>query len=446
VPPNCNIPEHHATRTADAPCSNAVSGPTQNPSASRSQLKGTAVLSLTMLGVSAGNYLLNLATAHLLEPAEFGDANLAINLVLAAAAIAATLQLVTARAVAAGGADPRRLTGLAWALGGFVGASLAAGAWWLQGALSTSTPWLFVLVGAGLPVYFAQAVSRGALQGRLRIGRLAASYAAEAGVRIVVALGLLALGAGVTGVAAAIAVSFVASAFVARGPSADEPADDGTAPTDLRSVTAMATVLLVGQVVIANGDVVMAKWLLDPDAAGGYAAAALIGRSLFFLSWSVVHATFPVIAGAPLASIRRAATRRALVLVITACSIGVGALTVFGSTLAPVLLGDSSQGALDLLVPYAIATSLFAVANLLASVGLAAGRRGAPSMLALGAVLQTLLLLTAGNAAIDLVWAQVVAMAITLALVAAAHLAAEHRASDVAQPTVLVDGNAAVTR
>lgn len=384
------------------------------------------MLSLTMLGVSAGNYLLNLATARWLEPAEFGDANLAINLVLGSAAVAATLQLVTARSVASGRSDTRSFTVWAWAIGAALGALLVAGAWVLQDVLSTSTPWMFVIVGAGLPIYFVQAVSRGALQGELRIGRLAASYAAEAAVRIVVALGLLLAGAGVIGVAVAISVSFVGSAVVARRTGRHVDVSEPS-PDRVRSVTVMATVLLVGQVVIANGDVVIAKWLLTPDDAGAYAAAALIGRSLFFLSWPVVHAAFPIVAKATCADERRAATRRALVPVIAGCVIGVASLAAFGDRLAPLLLGESADGAVDLLVLYATATSLFAVANVLASLGLASARRGAPTMLGLGAVLQTGLLVSAGDEPIGLVRAQALAMLLTLVAVAVAHVIAERR-------------------
>ena len=61
------------------------------PSAARRHLDGAAILTVTMLGVSAANYALNLVLARFLSPAEFGDANLAVNVVLIAAAAAATL-------------------------------------------------------------------------------------------------------------------------------------------------------------------------------------------------------------------------------------------------------------------------------------------------------------------------------------------------------------------
>ena len=166
---------------------------------------GAAILTVTMLGVSAANYALNLVLARFLSPAEFGDANLAVNVVLIAAAAAATLQLLSARSGAID--DPvaiavrRRLTRWARGLGGAAAAALVLGSSVLAHTFSASTPLLFVVIGIGLPVYLAQAVMRGALQGDLRLGRLAISYAVEAVTRVGIALVMLALGFGVIGAA-----------------------------------------------------------------------------------------------------------------------------------------------------------------------------------------------------------------------------------------------------
>jgi len=402
-------------------------------SAARQQLSGALILTVTMLGVSAANYLLNLLLARFLSPAEFGDANLAVNLVLAAAAAAAMLQLLSARNGAID--DPegiesrRRLMCWAWGVGGAIGIGLVLGSSTLAHTFSTSTPLVFVVIGIGLPIYLAQAVMRGALQGDLRLGRLALSYAVEAATRVGIALVMLALGFGVIGAAVAISLSFVASAIAARyrvvtatpskhaGPGATETEKGG-----LAAVSVAATVLLVGQVVIANGDVVLAKAVMAPEAAGTYAAAAVIGRGLYFLSWAVVHSTFPIVARAKSAEERRRALVRALAMIVPTCVAGVAGLALLGERLAPLLLGEGYGDAVEVLVPYAMATALFAVANLVASLDLAIGRWLAPSALLLGAALQTLLLITLGATPMSMVIAQVIAMAITAALVGVAHL------------------------
>ena len=389
-------------------------------------------LTLTMLGVSAANYLLNLALARFLPPAQFGDANLAVNLVLVTAAVAATLQLLSARAGALAGPsqfDTRRtLRRWAWGVGGFVGAAMTLCSSPLAHIFNTSTPLVFVVIGVGLPVYLAQAVMRGALQGDLRMGRLAVSYAAEAATRVGLALVMLALGFGVVGAAIAISLSFVASAFVARHHVVGAP---GVAPAGATAagpkavgpgVSVAATTLLIGQVVIANGDVILAKAVMTPEAAGTYAAAAVIGRGLYFLSWAVVHSTFPVVARAKSPAERRRASLRALRMVGITCVAGVAGLALLDEQLVPLLLGDGYGRAAELLVPYAVATTLFAMANLVATLDLAVGRWLSPSALLLGAALQSLLLVVFGGTPMSMVIAQVAAMGATVVLVAAAHL------------------------
>lgn len=407
--------------------------PRAGTDAARQQLSGALILSVTMLGVSAANYLLNLLLARFLSPAEFGDANLAVNLVLAAAAAAAMLQLLSARSGAID--DPngiesrRRLARWAWGIGGALGVGLAIGSSNLAHTFNTSTPVLFVVIGIGLPVYLAQAVMRGALQGDLRLGRLAVSYAVEAATRVGIALVMLALGFGVIGAAVAISLSFVASAIAARHrvarTTAGQRASDVATKTDeggLAAVSVAATILLVGQVVIANGDIVLAKAVMAPDEAGSYAAAAVIGRGLYFLSWAVVHSTFPVFARASGPEERRRAMIRALSMVVSTCVVGVAGLALLGNQLAPLLLGDGYAAAAEVLVPYAIATALFAVGNLVASLDLAIGRWRAPGALLLGAALQTLLLLAFGATPMSMAIAQMIAMALTAVLVGAAHL------------------------
>jgi O-antigen/teichoic acid export membrane protein len=401
--------------------------------AAQPQISGALVLSVTMLGVAGANYVLNLVLARSLSAAEFGDANLAVNLVLIAAAAAATFQLLSARSgptdERAGFDSRRRLMRSAWIIGGGVGAGMGLCSRALADALNTSTPWVFVVIGVGLPVYLAQAVARGALQGDLRLARLALSYAAEAAVRVGIAVVMLALGYGVVGAAIAISLSFVASALVARhrvAAAGTGLAGSGSrADTESRVTAALsvaATVLLTAQVVIANGDVLLAKVLMVPEAAGDYAAAAVIGRGLYFLSWAVVHSTFPVVARARSREQRRRAVHRALLMVGAIGVAGVAAMVGAGHRLAPVLLGDGYHDAAAVLVPYAIATALFAAANLLASVDLAVGRWHGAAALMTGAVVQTLLLVACGITPMSMAVAQVFAMSFAALLVGAAHL------------------------
>lgn len=365
----------------------------------RTLLTGTALLSMTMALVGAANYGLNLVLARVLEPAEFGDASLAITLVLAAAVIAATLQLVASKMVAAdpSSLEPVRRTLVRGALGAglVVVAVLGGGAWVIADALSISTPWMLVLIAAGLPVYFVQAVHRGALQGQLRFKRLALSYGVEAAVRVGIVLALVAVELGVLGAAIGILLSFVASASIARARPRGGVVRGAAAPwSQIRATVVIAMVLLLGQTVLNNADIIIAKALFDAETAGVYAAAAVLGRSVFFVSWSVVQVVFPLLASATASRSQRA---RAFALAVAVIA-GVGAAAVAisaaaGQGLVVALFGEAYGEAAGLLVLYLVATSVFALANLLATADLARGQSAGAVVLASGAVLQTIALL-----------------------------------------------------
>ena len=59
-----------------------------------------------------------------------------------------------------------------------------------------------------------------------------------------------------------------------------------------------AIVFFVGQVLISNTDILLVKHFFTPESAGLYAAVALVGRVVYFASWMVVSAMFPISAGA----------------------------------------------------------------------------------------------------------------------------------------------------
>ncbi|MBH0009614.1 oligosaccharide flippase family protein [Salinibacterium sp. SWN1162] len=399
---------------------------TENPSRGvRAVVSGTALLSSTMLAVSAANYGLNLVLARLMSPAEFGDASLAITLVLAAAVVAATLQLVASKAVASvpETAEGARHTLMRGALiaGLIVVVVMGGGAWVLADLLNTSTPWMFVLISLGLPIYFVQAVHRGVLQGQLRFSRLALTYGVEAAVRVVVVLVLVIAGLGVIGASIGILLSFVASATVARGRRVAAGERGAAVPwAVLRATVTAAVILLIGQTLMNYADLVLAKATFDPQIAGVYAAAAVLGRAVFFVSWSVVNSVFPVIASRSTSPAQRLRAIGVAIGIIAA--VGAAATTaaaLWGEVAITFAFGSEYAAAGALLVPYSLATSLFAVVNLLAAARVALGMAGAPILLLVAAAVQTVALVLWGTSPELLVWLQVAGTGAALIAMAA---------------------------
>ena len=416
------------TAVTDAPTRD-VGVPADQPEQAASMTRASLLLTGATLLASASNYVVNVVLARWMAPEEFGDASLIVTLMLMVTVVAVALQLATARWVATSSpidieSHRRRLLRQAWLSGTAVALVLVASSAALRDLTSSASSVPFVVLALGLPLYLAQAVERGVLQGRLRFGALASTFVAEAVSRTLLTVGLVAAGLGVTGAALGLSASFATSWLVARravprtigapidlatggGKDWAEPTDDG--PAGIGFATA---VLLVGQIIINNGDVVLAKALFAADVAGRYAVVALVGRAVFFLSWSVVTVAFPHASRGNDAVGRQAV--RAVAAMSTVLTI---AVAVAAPPLVPLVFGDAYEAAVPLFGPYALATSLFAVANVMATLDVAAGRLSGASIVAAGAALQTVLLLARADDATTMVHLQVVAMAVVLVAV-----------------------------
>lgn len=398
--------------------------------------KASATLASAMLVASAGNYLLNLFLARWMQPDEFGDANLMVTLMLATGAVAVALQLLTARRISTADAETARAARRAslrraWMIGGAIGLLAVVGAPTLRDATSSASALPFVILGVGIPLYLAQAVERGVLQGELRFKRLALTFLVEAATRLTATLGAVALGFGVVGATTGLTVSFAASWLAARPSRADRAGPAmGVAQTDdggaARRAAGATSILLVAQIIINNGDVVLAKVLFDAEAAGIYAVVALIGRGVFFLSWSIVMAAFPMAARDG----SREVVRQAVVAVAVVSAVATTGVAVLMPYATDIVFGAEYSSASGEFGRYAIATSMFAIANVIATLELASGRGRAAAVVLTGAFVQTAILMFASTteAMVDI---QIVAMSIVAAVVLGVFLLGAQEADDV---------------
>ena len=415
---------------------------------------GGSILAIATVAANAGNYLLNVFLGRWLTPAEFADANLMVTLMLLVTAIAVSLQLLAARfaGVHQANGEPTRTDALAnWLVrrAGVVGVVLAAGlilpaSWW-QEFFNSGSPWPFVILGAGMPFYMAQAVGRGVLQGRLAFAPLAATFIAEMLCRVIVGVSLVAAGFGVSGATVGLTASFVATwlcveilyrrqkVTVTADAGAPREGVDRSELRDLRKYAFPVGVLLLGQIIINNGDVLISKRFLDPDTAGVYAAIALIGRAVFFLSWSVATTLFPATAQRDQAGQGSNDLLRGGLFAVAGigviCTIGARLL---GGVVLSRVFGPEYAGISAPLSKYAFATSLFAMANLVVTHHLSTGRVRAGYVLLAGGAVQTVLLLLGRGSIDQLITAQIIAMALLFIGVMAVHVRGERRAQQFA--------------
>ncbi len=360
-------------------------------------LTGSALLLVSTTIVNIGNYLYNLIMGRWLGPAAFADVSLLVTLFLVVTLVTGTLQTVAARFAAMFQArnDLDSQSGLrrwgvrlAWLFGIGAASVMVVGAPFWQSFFHTQSPWPFVILGVGVPIYFAQGVDRGVLQGQLRFVWLSLTYQAEMWVRLAAGILLVSIGFGVNGAIAALTISFVATWLVALQVRRTCPAGIVYNADQRRAAVVYAgpvAVALLSQIAINNSDVLLVKHYYAPEEAGLYAALALIGRIVFFATWSVVTVLLPSVAqrneqGLP----HRHLLWMSLGLVGLASVVVVTGAYFAGEWVVNLLFGPEYLAVAPLLWLYALATTLFALANVFITYQLSLGLR-VGSWLALGA-------------------------------------------------------------
>ncbi len=358
---------------------------------------------------SALNVLYTFVAARLMAPDQYGELVALISLSGLLAAPAGTVQTVVARFVAAtaGRVESTHVPGtFARLLRLTAGVTVA----WVAILLAVAVPLArFLRLPNAAPTFWVVPLTagilllpslRGAVQGLCWFGALATLGTIDTLFKVVLGLALVALGFGAGGAMAAMAVGTLAGvgltwlvlpptwrrALTHGGAQAEQTAsgnDPGIAPL-VRFFFPAAGVSagLVGLVLL---DAIVARHYLSERAAGDYAAVAVLGRGLFWLSGAV--ATVVV----PLAARRTGMESRGSVIVpalaVTAAVVACGQVSFFVAPgfLMAKLFGASYASAAALLPHYGWAAAALALANVLANYALGRGS-GWAALPAIGAV------------------------------------------------------------
>lgn len=336
-------------------------------------LTGSVVMLLGSGVVSAVNFAYNVLMARYLGPSDFGQVSAIATLLMIASALTISFQLVCAKFVARNStswAKSRVFESLlkrAWVGGAVVGGGLLLLRDPLARLLKLPTNILVVLLAVAVAFSLPMGVKRGGLQGLCAFRSLSLNFIIEAGIKLVVAVAVIFMGYGMVGAVGAIAASVVAAYLfmpVRFSADADTSADRHCIPASFHEGM-QAIVFSVGQVIINNVDILLVKLFFDPRQAGLYAAVALVGRLLYFASWQIVSAMFPISASAkPHEKVSK---------VLVTPLVMVASITlVFGLTLwfAPhfiitMVFGQEFLQASSLFGLYAVATGLYALSVVL---------------------------------------------------------------------------------
>ena len=345
------------------------------------KLGDAGFLFASTLIVNAGNYLINLILGRVLGPEKFSEASVIATGVLMLSFFAVGIQLTSAKFSATYFADndttaikifetwiSKQVLWISLA----IGVGLIAVSPLLQGFLHFNSWIPIAIVGLGIPFYFNMSVKRGLAQGSDLFKRLAWTYILEMVLRFIVTFGLV--------IAAleyfdyltteAVSLGFLASFFAAVWIRSDQSVEGRGVFADVDLVKRFVGVILIyefSQILINNSDVILVKHFFESEQAGLYAAIALIGRVVFFGTWTIVTLLFPKV----IQREKQGLPHFSLFWLSFGITAGFGLCVIGGCVLFPeliigILFGDDYMSVAGLLWKYAIATTLFAGANVFA--------------------------------------------------------------------------------
>ncbi|NNE03160.1 MAG: sugar isomerase [Eudoraea sp.] len=331
----------------------------------------------SVLLVNGGNYVYNLILGRLLGPEAYADAALLVTLLLVLSFLGMTFQLATTKfAVLFSGTDwenfRNRIYKQAIFVGTIIGALLVYFAKDFQVLFQTKTPYMFVILGFGIPMYFIMCVNRGTFQGHLQFKMLSITYQTEMWSRLIITLCFLLFSPwepSIT-VSIGIALSFLFGLIPSdlKGISLSIPSL--LSPQQAKHVNKFIILTLcyeVTQIIINNSDVLMVKHYFDSMEAGLYASLALIGRAVYFVAWMFVMLLLPTVVQKAKDGIPTAPILFKYVGYVTILSLAIiVSCYLFPELIIGLMFGEAYLSMAELLWQYAVATSLFAIGNIFA--------------------------------------------------------------------------------
>jgi O-antigen/teichoic acid export membrane protein len=393
------------------------------PSGATGLLGGSALLLVTLNLANALHFGFHIAMARMLGPAGYGALAALLAILYVLNVFAESVQTILAR-YASREPDPGRLHDLlrrALRKGGR--ATLAMLAVYLVAAVPLAI-WLRLpyplmalfslsLVGVGLlPIH------RGALLGWKRFRALGENFLWEVAAKLAIGIGLVWAGAreygAVAGVGLALCIAFAVSRFPLRDIYGTPP--ERAAAPDLYQYSLPVFVVTATVMGFYSLDVLLARAFFPDVAAGGYAVASFLGKSILLGTAPVTKAMFPISASQ---------NRGGRVLPGTLAILGVcvapviAAFAAVPERLVRVVGGEVYQGAAGLVLPLGIAMTLMSFSNALLLYRLSIGSIRFYALLPVLIVLEAGALALFHGSLVEFAWA-VAAMNGVFLLVAAA--------------------------
>jgi O-antigen/teichoic acid export membrane protein len=338
---------------------------------------------VTILFVNGGNYLYNLLLGRILGPVAFSDAAILITFLLILSFVGMTFQIVSAKyAVLFKGKKlslfTQSMTKYAVLTGVGIGVLIFVYNKELQELFHTKTATMFVIFSFGIPLYFLMSINRGLYQGQNVMDKLAFTYQTEMASRLLLTIAAVLLLPDFPPsiiVATGITISFIFGLYpfqknivldfkIKKELVSNENLIDNKGILTFFMLTAFYELT---QIIINNSDIILVKHYFDSQQAGYYACLALIGRVVYFVAWMFVMLLLPKVIQLKKDGKETQPLLMKYVSYIAVLSTVIVLVTfLFPETVVNLMFGKEYLSIAFLLWKYALATSIFAIANIFA--------------------------------------------------------------------------------
>jgi O-antigen/teichoic acid export membrane protein len=339
------------------------------------QISLEQIFMLTMFVVNAGNYVYNLILGRFLGPKAFADAAILITFLLVLSFVGMTFQIVTTKYSVLLEDELKSkfiktISKVSIVIGVFIGFLFVFFSKNLQTLLHTETDTMFHLFGIGIPLYFLMSVNRGIYQGENNLIQLSVTYGTEMFARLFITITLFLFASQLPTtilVSTGIALSFFFGLIPFQKTIFRKPTSENKLQLDSKPIVtffALTAFYELTQIVINNSDVILVKHFFDNQQAGFYASLALIGRVVYFVTWIFVMLLLPKVIQLNKEGKETQPILMKYVSKIALFSAAIVLVTyIMPETVVYFMFGDEYLSIASLLWKYALATAIFAVAN-----------------------------------------------------------------------------------
>lgn len=346
---------------------------------------------------NAANLLFNMIFARLMGPAAFADLTLLLTLKLGVLSFLGAVQFAFAERIAKT-SDLQDQKLHAYALSWrslkitipimFIVIALAN---FISSALNFSSPMALLVLALAIPFFLPMVIYRGLTQGLIDLPKIILSIQAEWIIRLAGSLILWKMGFGLVGIAAAVGLSIVAGFLFSTDAHDRSLHKKAITAKDTFAVKALGVtalpylILQLAQIVVLDSDIIIAKAVFTPQAAGLVAGLLLIQRVFFFAFLSCSTILQPVVArqsggGKPAAGLF---TLLAAIALIT--TIAMIIIVPNSALIVKVMLGEDYAQLASIVWISALTGAVFIISHLCAIYKIAQGHiRAAQVVLAFG--------------------------------------------------------------